>query len=390
MNVRRNIFILLASLPGAAFGLIVFDASNRTDNTFNTTAPVNGAPWSNVAQQQRTVSGSPIIDSSAVYIGNGYVLTANHTYGPTAVILDGISYEVETAFPSISFTPTDLRLYKIKSPPALPLIALPDSVEGDTSKASTLIGWGKGKGTRIIGQGWTWGGTLADDDTKAKRWGTNTTTSSTETLAYWNTYSYDALRMDFNASPSTEATAAMSDSGGGVFQQFGTTWKLSGLLTVAPYDDTNYPNGNSFFNPSYQTYAVQLKPLASKFRYRQWKQAKGIAEATAAGADPDGDGIGILEEYAFGMDPAAASVTGRPFIGTEGADLTLTYQLERTRTDLIVGIEESTDLITWDPATVSSTATVSDNGSIRTYKAKVPLNGADKKFLRLKLTALTN
>ena len=54
----------------------------------------------------------------------------------------------------------------------------------------------------------------------------------------------------------------------------------------------------------------------------------------------DGDGIGILEEYAFGMDPAAT--------------------------------------------------TVSDNGSIRTYKAKVPLNGADKKFLRLKLTALTN
>ena len=60
------------------------------------------------------------------------------------------------------------------------------------------------------------------------------------------------------------------------------------------------------------------------------------------------------------------------------------------RTDLIDGIEESTDLITWNPATVSSTATVSDSGSIRTYKAKVPVNGAEKKFLRLKLTALTN
>jgi hypothetical protein len=66
------------------------------------------------------------------------------------------------------------------------------------------------------------------------------------------------------------------------------------------------------------------------------------------------------------------------------------YQLERTRTDLTVEIEESTDLIAWNPATVSSTATVSDNGSIRTYKAKVPLSGAEKKFLRLKLSALTN
>lgn len=390
MNVRRNIFILLTSFPSAAFGLIVFEASNRTDNTFNTSAPSNGAPWANVAQQQRMVSGSTIIDSSAVYLGNGYVLTANHTYGPSFVILDGLSYEVEATFPSIAFTPTDLRLYKIKSPPALPLLLLPDAADVDTSKASTLIGWGKGKGTRIFGQGWTWGGTLTDDDTKAKRWGTNTTTSSTETQAYWNTYSYAALRMDFNTTPSTEATATMSDSGGGVFQQFGTTWKLSGILSVAPYDSANYPNGNSFYSPVYQTYAVQLKPQASKFRYRQWKQAKGIAEATAAGTDTDGDGIGILEEYAFGMEPAAASVTGRPFIGTEGTDLTLTYQIERTRTDLTVGIEESTDLITWNPATVSSTATVSDNGSIRTYKAKVPLDGAEKKFLRLKLAALTN
>ena len=40
--------------------------------------------------------------------------------------------------------------------------------------------------------------------------------------------------------------------------------------------------------------------------------------------------------------------------------------------------------ITWNSATVS------DNGSIRTYKAKVPLNGAEKKFLRLNPTALTN
>ncbi|MFZ4780203.1 MAG: hypothetical protein ACOYM3_33015 [Terrimicrobiaceae bacterium] len=42
------------------------------------------------------------------------------------------------------------------------------------------------------------------------------------------------------------------------------------------------------------------------------------------------------------------------------------------------------------PATVSSTTTLSDSGSIRTYKAKVPMNAAEKKFLRLKITALTN
>ncbi len=387
MNVRRNIFILLALLPGTAFGLIIY---GDTGGSTYTTAPSSGAPWSNVAQQQRT--GSIIIDSSAVYIGNGYVLTANHTYGPTSVILDGVGYSVDPLFPAISFSPvSDLRLYKIQTPPALPMVPLPDSTDTDTNKASTLIGWGKGKGNVISGAGWEWGGLLTNDVSKAKRWGTNTSASTADPVSFSGySYSYPALKFVFNAS-GPEATAAMGDSGGGVFQKFGTTWKLAGIITLAPYS-TSFVNGASIFLGGYEseTYAVQLKPLASKFRYRQWKQAKGIAEATAAGADPDGDGIGILEEYAFGMDPSVASVAGRPSIGTEGTDLTLTYQLERTRTDLTVEIEESTDLITWNPATVSSTATVSDNGSIRTYKAKVPLEGADKKFLRLKLTALTN
>ncbi|MFZ4773884.1 MAG: hypothetical protein ACOYM3_00880 [Terrimicrobiaceae bacterium] len=269
------------------------------------------------------------------------------------------------------------------------MVPLPDSTDTDTNKTSTLIGWGKGKGNFINFSGWEWGGLITNDVSKAKRWGTNVSASSADPISFLGySYSYPALKFVFNATGS-EATAAMSDSGGGVFQQFGTTWKLSGILTVAPYEST-YPNGASLYNPSYQTYAVQLKPLASKFRYRQWKQEKGIAEATLPGNDTDADGIGILEEYAFGLDPAAATTAGRPSVGTEGTDLTLPYQLERTRTDLTVGVEETTDLITWTPATVSSTTTVSDSGSIRTYKAKVPISGAEKKFLRLKLTALTN
>lgn len=377
---KRTILFFL--LPRAAFGLIVY---GDTGGSTYTTAPASGAPWVNTAQQQTGAA----IDSSAVYIGNGCVLTANHTNAPTSVILDGVGYSVDPSFPSIAFTPTDLRLYRIKNPPALPLVPLPDVADVDTLKACTLIGWGKGKGSQVMGKGWTWGGTLTDDDTKTKRWGTNTTTSVTDPFPYWGIYSYETLRIEFN-SATNEATAAMSDSGGGVFQKFGTTWKLSGILTVATYDGVTYPNGNSFYNPPYPTYAVRLKNIAGKFRYHQWKQDKGIPEATSALADSDGDGIGILEEYAFGMDPEVASSTGLPSVQSEGTDLALTYRIERTRTDLTVEVEESTDLITWNPASVSSTATVSDNGSIRTYKAKVPVNGEEKKFLRLRVSALTN
>jgi hypothetical protein len=380
MSVRSTLLGLLVSVPCTLLGLIVFDAENTSD-------PGTGAPWSHTAQQQRLVSGLPIIDSSAVYIGNGYILTANHTYGPSAVILDGVAYLVDSSFPAISLTPIDLRLYKILNPPPLAMLPLPDAADSDTAQASTLIGWGKGKGDLIARHGWTWGGTLSDDVTKAKRWGTNTTTDSAVIKTY-TPYSYNALQMDFNSTPSTEATAAMSDSGGGVFQQFETTWKLAGIITLAPFDSVTYPNGNSFYNPAYQTFAVRLKDIASQFRYLQWMQEKGIAEATASEDDADGDGLGLLEEYAFGMDPAVPSTEGEPTVAVEGSDLALTYRLERTRTDLSIAIEESTDLVSWSPASVSSITTVTEVGSLCTYKAKVPVAEAEKKFLRLKITNL--
>jgi len=389
MPLRFYFLLAVCCLPLWASGLIVVDGKTRSDNTFNTTAPSNGAPWSNVAQQQRMVSGTPIIDSSAVYIGNGYVLTASHTYGPTSVILDGVAYSVDPTFPAIAFTPIDVRLYKILNPPTLPLIPFPDASEADLNLACTMIGWGKGKGAIVSSNGWQWG----DDTTKAKRWGTNKTVSTTAPLAYL-TYSYNAAYTTFDAtnaaSGQTEGTATASDSGGALFQQFTGVWKLSGILTLVSYDLETYPNGNSFYNQGYASYAVRTKDLADKWRYRQWKAAKGIAGTTPPGDDSDRDGIGLLQEYAFGLDPAVAANTGLPVPGVEGTDATLIYQLERTRTDLTVQIEESPDLVTWAPANVTSTSTVSDNGTIRTYRAKIPLGGADKKFLRLKLTALTN
>lgn len=395
MPPRIVILALMMCLPRVAVALIVLDSRTSTNNAFNTAAPVSGAPWSSVAQQQRLVSGNPIVDSSAVYIGNGYVITASHTYGPTSVILDGVGYSVDTSFPAIAFTPLDVRLYKILNPPSLPLIPFPDAAESDLNRACTMIGWGKGKGAIVVGSGWQWG----DDTTKAKRWGTNTTGGAVAAISYL-TYSYNATYTTFDASNSpnatgqTEAGAAESDSGGGLFQQFtsGGPWKLSALLTLANYVQATYPGGATLYNPntSYASFAVRTKDFSDKLRYRHWKQGKGISEATIPEDDTDGDGLGILEEYAFGMDPAVASATGAPTIAVEGTDLALTYQLERTRTDLTLEIQESLDLITWSPAPVSSTSTVSDSGTIRTYKAKIPLAGEPKKFLRLHLTSLTN
>ena len=269
------------------------------------------------------------------------------------------------------------------------MLPLARATDTDLGAACTLIGWGKGKGALVSGQGWEWG----DAASMAKRWGTSTTLSSTAALSY-SGYSYNAIYTTFeasfrvNASGQTEASATDGDSGAGLFQQFSGTWKLSGILTVVGFDTDNYPDGNTFYNAGYPTYAVRMKDIANKLRFTQWKETRGMALATPPEDDQDGDGAGLLEEYAFGGDPSVPSPGLLPQSGIEGTEMAITYQLERTRTDLTVQIEESIDLVTWNPAPVASTATVSDNGTIRTFKAKVPLNGSTRKFLRLKVTAI--
>jgi len=177
--------------------------------------------------------------------------------------------------------PLDVRLYKIQNPPSLPLIPFPDAAESDLNRACTMIGWGKGKGAIVAESGWQWG----DDTTKAKRWGTNITGVSTSTISYL-TYSYNATYTLFDASKNqtaggqTEAGAAMSDSGGGLFQQFtsGGPWKLSALMTLANYVSSTYPGGATLYNPngSYASFAVRTKDFAASSATASGKPARAL------------------------------------------------------------------------------------------------------------------
>jgi hypothetical protein len=89
-----------------------------------------------------------------------------------------------------------------------------------------------------------------------------------------------------------------------------------------------------------------------------WRQAHfsapDLANAAISGdaADPDGDGIPNLLEYAFGLDPALTD--SNPF-GAFG------YQLSETAIDVEVTPEWSTNLTSWVPAT-NQAATVYDDG----------------------------
>jgi len=114
-------------------------------------------------------------------------------------------------------------------------------------------------------------------------------------------------------------------------------------------------------------------------------------------ADPDGDGIPNLTEYALGSDPNNAQ--SRP--GMAGANvldpndgkkyLNLTFHRHLGMTDCTCHVETTQDLVHWQEGggyTVLGNPVDDGNGSTETVIARVlaPVNSTDKTFVRLRVS----
>ena len=120
---------------------------------------------------------------------------------------------------------------------------------------------------------------------------------------------------------------------------------------------------------------------------QSWRQS-AFGTTTASGiaadnADPDGDGVPNLLEYALGTDPNSASSVTRPAVQVSGSRLQLTFA--RTRADVTYIVEASSDLASWsaiatNPGTVGQSVTVTDTVDLST--ASPP-----RRFLRLRVTS---
>jgi len=156
---------------------------------------------------------------------------------------------------------------------------------------------------------------------------------------------------------------------------------------VTAYD----PGGN----PGLELSVVAVPP------YQQWQEASFGADANnpdiaGENADPDGDGIANLMEYALNLDPNVPSGSngtpghnGLPAIDMPNADLVaVVYRRNLAATDIIYTIEESDDLgqsDPWAPASVTESI-LSDDGQTQVISAAISHGGAPRKFLRLKVT----
>lgn len=267
-----SVAVLLALAAAPARGVIIQTASG----TGNTTAPADDPGWNNVS-----IRGN----GTAVYLGNGWVLTPNHTTagdmtfnGQTFSEVPGTAFTLTNNGAAGKTATTDLTMFQINGIPTgvatLPIATTTPTV----GTAVTMIGGGRDRGAFTqwsVNQSttpWTWtevssGGGAAGYQTlatRALRWGTNAvagteqwiSTGSQDVLTTWTAVEF--------ADGTSEAQAVEGDFGGPVFVKNGGQWQLAGIMVaVAGYSGQPSPEltavfGNETFVADLSYYRNQI------------------------------------------------------------------------------------------------------------------------------------
>jgi hypothetical protein len=106
--------------------------------------------------------------------------------------------------------------------------------------------------------------------------------------------------------------------------------------------------------------------------------------SAADSADPDSDTLNNIWERAFGYEPSVPNTNAWPYAGIEDPYVTLTYQHSLAATDLQLQTEWTTDFGVWSSQDVVDSLLSTTNG-VETRISRVPMNGRNQMFLRLRL-----
>ena len=340
--------------------------------------PADDPGWANVVSPN---------GCSGVYLGNRWVLTAGHV-GAGSIAVGASTYAVQPGSAirlraADGTGDTDLTLFRLAADPGLPSVSIIEApLPADT--AVTMIGYGRTRGVAVsydanwvlggvpaVHTGYLWGAT-------AKNWGTNRIAGSPIADSGYGYGAVVVYETDFSTfgqgATADEAQAAIYDSGGAVFAKVGDVWMLAGIM-VAVSSEAGQPADTALFGNA--TYAMELslyrpqieavRPLSAGYDLWQYAHFRGsVSDATA---DPDGDGLSNLEEYAYGLDPQvqnAASAAPQIALAShaDGSALTATFTRNAAATDVTLVVEASDDLVTWTSgAGVTSTVSATDLGN---------------------------
>lgn len=220
-------------------------------NSANQTDPGTGAPFDSVARVFTTIGGTT--RGSAVHLGNGYMLTANHVDVTTnqSFTFDGVTpYALDTGFtPTQVAAGVDMKVFKLTTTPTVAAANVYTGV-AELTESATLVGWGRGRLVSVPLESAvvSWGGS----ETIAKRWGMNDPDS------YFNaTYSHNSINYNFESIVTilgtdtgvpaglgdSEAAITQYDSGSAMFQFIGGQWYLTGIaVTVETSESSTFGN----------------------------------------------------------------------------------------------------------------------------------------------------
>jgi len=155
---------------------------------------------------------------------------------------------------------------------------------------------------------------------------------------------------------------------------------------VAPTSQTltSFDPAQPLSLPPYSMTVLQWTPPARQaWRYQHFGTVADTSTASDD-ADPDGDGLSNLLEYAVGTLPTQRSANPWSSSTTMGY-LSLSVPKNTSASDVTWSAESSEDLISWHP---EQTVTLVNDGSSFVARDTVPFGSAPKRFLRLRVTAV--
>ncbi len=279
----------LLSLPATA---VLIDSG---DGSGNTSAPPDDPGWDHVG-----VRGG----HTAVYIGNGWVITANHV-GLGDVTLGGVLYPhvpgSKVRLQNDDGSNTDCAVFQLD--PAPPLPALPIRATSPPAGAEVVsIGYGRNRGAAI-----TWNGRDGYEwaSGKALRWGRNLVEGPSlafGTEAFYVAFDQEGLEH--------ESQVVSGDSGGAAFVREDGAWQLAGVL----FARTVYggqPSNTSFFGN--RSLVVDLSAYRDEIALLTFPACRN-------GIDDDGDGLADHPDDPGCDDPDDPSELSAELLCDDGVD----------------------------------------------------------------------
>jgi hypothetical protein len=374
----------------ASFALLGTDAEAvmlfGTDNPdINTTAPdetLAGSGWQFEGRWGPFLGTAiaPQFFVSAKHIGNA---------GNSVFTFQNVDYEVVSG---AADPYSDLVIWRINGtfPEFAPLYTASD----EPGKHLVVIGRGTQRGSEVVlnntARGWNWG--AAD---YVQRWGENdvakiVTNSSLGNFLY---VTFDKFQT------ANESHLSTGDSGGAVFIQQNSTWKLAGI-NYAVDDLFTTPSESAKFNsaiydargyydedaPDHFVLIDGANPVPTGFYSTRISSNLGwIYSVIDPNGDIDSDGVGNLLQYALSLNLPRGQGYGSTSIASDNGTASLTYRKISNAPQLQYEVQQSLDLVSWlTVATEDQIIATSEN--VQTIKASVAIDPASPVFLRLRIT----